>query len=203
MMLGNQLFLTLLGRLKKSPVEQADVVIVEFLSEQETWRGLWPDDREMEHVFAESPLYHRLRKWQLQLVLRRIEKQLRGPLTEETQIPSKLTLEHAMPRAWEAHWPLPPETDTPEEAKAERNRLIDTIGNLTLVTQSLNSTLRNAPWPEKRKLLNDHSVLKLRKTLTDHDEWNEETIRARGRQLAKVAAEVWPHADAWRKQLRD
>lgn len=197
----NQLFLTLLGQLKKSPVDQADVVIVEFLAKQDTSRGLWPDDREMEHVFAEFPLYKRLRQWQLNLVLRRIEKQLRSPLTEETQIPSKLTIEHAMPRAWKAHWPLPPETDTPE-ARAERDRLIDTIGNLTLVTQKLNSTLRNAPWPKKRKLFDERSVLELRKSLTDHDEWNEETIRARGRQLAKVAAEVWPHAEAWRKRLQ-
>ena len=198
----NQLFLTLLGRLKKSPVEQADVVIVEFLAEEKTWRGLWPDDREMEHVFAESPLYKRLSRWVLNLVLRRIEKQLRGPLTEETQVPSNLTIEHAMPQEWGAHWPLPPEADTPEEAKAERDRLIHTIGNLTLVTRRLNPKMSNAPWHEKRKLLDDHSVLELRKSLTIHDEWNEETIRARGHQLAKVVAEVWPHADVWRERLK-
>ena len=198
----NQLFLTLLGQLKKSTVDQADVVIVEFLAEQETWRGLWPDDREMEHVFAEFPLYKRLNRWVLNLVLRRIEKQLRGPLTEETQVPSNLTIEHAMPQEWGAHWPLPPETDTPEEAKAERDRLIHTIGNLTLVTKRLNPKMSNAPWHEKRKMLDAHSVLELRKSLTIHDEWNEKTIRARGRQLAKIAAEVWPHADVWRERLK-
>ena len=198
----NQLFLTLLGRLKKSPVEQADIVIVEFLAGEKTWRGLWPDDREMEHVFAEFPLYKRLNRWALNLVLRRIEKQLRGPLTEETQVPSNLTIEHAMPQEWGAHWPLPPETDTPEEAKAERDRLIHTIGNLTLVTKRLNPKMSNAPWHEKRKMLDNHSVLELRKSLTIHDEWNEETIRARGHQLAKVAAEVWPHADVWRERLK-
>lgn len=198
----NQLFLTLLGQLKKSPIEQADGVIVEFLAEQDTWRGLWPDDREMEHVFTEYPLYKRLRVWALNLVLRRIEEQMRGPLTEEKKVSKTLTIEHVMPQEWRAHWALPPDTDTPEEAEAERDRLIHTIGNLTLVTKRLNPKMSNAPWHKKREMLNDHSVLNLRKSLTIHDEWNEETIRARGRQLAKVAAQVWPHADVWRKQLK-
>lgn len=199
----NQLFLTLLGQLKKNPIEQADVVLVEFLAEQDTWRGLWPDDREMEHVFAEFPLYQRLRQWQLRLVLERIEERLRGSLTEETRVPPNLTIEHAMPQKWDTpHWDPPPATDIPGEAVQQRNRLVHAIGNLTLVNKKLNPTLSNAPWHEKRKLLDEHSVLELKKSLTIHDEWNEETIKARGRQLAKVAAEVWPHADVWRERLK-
>lgn len=198
----NKLFLTLLGELKKSPLDQADVVIVKFLDDQKTWGGFWPDDREMEHVFTEYPLYKRLRVWALNLVLRRIEEHLRGPLTEEKKVSKTLTIEHVMPQEWRAHWALPPETDAREEAEAERDRLRHTIGNLTLVTKRLNPKMSNAPWHEKRKLLHEHSVLELRKSLTIHDEWNEETIRARGRQLAKVAAEVWPHAEAWRKRLK-
>ena len=198
----NLLFLTLLERLKESPVEQADVVVVEFLAGQKAWGRLWPDDREMEHVFADSPLYQRLTKWALRLVLERVEERLRGRLTEETKVPPNLTIEHAMPQKWRAHWEPPPATDTPGEAERQRDQLVHAIGNLTLVNQPLNRTLSNASWPEKRMALDEHSVLELRKSLTDHDEWNEETIRARGRQLAKVAAEVWPHADVWRKRLK-
>ena len=197
----NQLFLLLLERLKKSPVEQADVVIVEFLAEQKTWGRLWPDNRDLGQVFAESPLYERLPQWQLRLVLERIEERLRGPLTEERRVPPNLTIEHAMPQKWRAHWVPPPTTGILGEAEQQRDRLVHAIGNLTLVNKKLNPTLSNAPWHEKRKLLDEHSVLELKKSLTIHDEWHEETIRARGRQLAKVAAEVWPHADVWRERL--
>ena len=198
----NQLFLTLLEQLKENPIEQADVVIVEFLAEQKAWGRLWPDDREMEQVFAESPLYKRLRQWELSLVLGRIEERLRGPLTEETKVPPGLTIEHAMPQNWRAHWAPPPATDIPGEAEQQRDRLVHAIGNLTLVNQPLNSKLSDAPWPEKRKTLDKYSVLRLKDSLTGHDEWNEETIKARGRQLAKVAAEIWPHADVWRERLK-
>lgn len=197
----NQLFLLLLEQLKENPIEQADVVIVEFLAEQKAWGRLWPDDRDLEQVFAESPLYERLGQWQVRLVLERIEEQLRGPLTEEQRVPPNLTIEHAMPQKWRAHWVPPTPTDIPGEAEQQRDRLVHTIGNLTLVTQKLNPTLSNAAWREKRTKLNAYSVLELRKSLTIHDEWSEETIRARGHQLAKVAARVWPHADAWRKRL--
>lgn len=198
----NQLFLTLLEQLKERSVDQADVVVLEFLAEQKAWGRLWPDDREMEHVFAESPLYHRLLRSALRLVLERIEKQLRGPLTEEKNVPRDLTIEHAMPQTWRAHWDPPPATDIPGEAERQRDQLVHAIGNLTLVNKRLNPKMSNAPWHEKRRLLNEHSVLELRKSLTIHDEWNEETIRERGRQLAKVAAEVWPHADVWRERVK-
>ena len=82
-----------------------------------------------------------------------------------------------------------------EEAKAERERLIHTIGNLTLVTGKLNQSLSNAPWAEKRERLNTYSGLRLKDSITSEEVWNEETIKERSRYLAKVAAEVWPHAD--------
>ena len=73
---------------------------------------------------------------------------------------------------------------------------VHTIGNLTLVTQPLNSTLSNAAWDEKRETLAEHSVLFLNKELQDEPQWTEETIRARSRQLAKLISEVWPGPDS-------
>ena len=197
----NILFLGMLRRLKGSLLEQADRALVDFLAEQTAWGRLWPDDRQMEHTFVDSLLYRRLTRGGLRLVLENIEEHLRGPLTEEAKVPKNLTIEHVMPQRWRRHWDPPPETDTPEEAERERDRLIHTIGNLTLVNQPLNSTLSNAPWPEKRTTLDKYSVLRLKDSLTGHDEWNEETIRGRSKHLAGIAARVWPHADAWRKRL--
>ena len=81
-------------------------------------------------------------------------------------------------------------------AARERDRIIHTIGNLTLLTQNLNSKLSNAPWTEKRYPLAQHSVLALtRNTLLDKEHWDEESIRRRGEQLYMAATKIWPHAN--------
>ncbi len=50
-------------------------------------------------------------------------------------------IEHVMPRKWHSHWPLP------ERAReADRDRIVHTLGNLTLLTGKLNSKVSNGPW---------------------------------------------------------
>jgi hypothetical protein len=113
-----------------------------------------------------------------------------GNLTEEPSLPNrKLSVEHIMPRGWATNWPL--SEDTPE-AKEARVALIDTIGNLTLVTGSLNSTLSNDAWSRKRRTLQKNSVLLLNADLQDSDEWNETSIKNRGKDLFKLAKKIWP-----------
>ena len=84
-----------------------------------------------------------------------------------------------------------------ELAAHRRDDVVHRIGNLTLVTKGLNSTLSNARWCDKRVTLDDHSILFLNKTLLDDapDVWNEAAIEARAKQLCAAAAKVWPHAD--------
>ncbi len=185
----------LLKRLNDADGEEADTVIEAFLAEQTAEANLWPDDRRLEDAFRSLPLYRLLTRGRMRLVLEGIEEQLLAPLAENTRVPKNLTIEHFMPQGWRAHWAPPPETDVPGEAKSQRDRLLHSIGNLTLVTQRLNSTLKNAPWDEKRETLNTYSVLRLKESLVNEGKWNEDTIKDRSRYLAKVAAEVWPHAD--------
>ena len=184
----------LLRRLSESDHEKADTVIVEFLRDLEAEANLWPDDRRLERAFLHSPLYRLLTRGRLRMVLEGIEEQMRG-LAEDREVPKNLTFEHVMPQGWATHWTPPPATDTPGEAEAQRNHLIHTVGNLTLVRQSLNNKLSNAPWGEKRETINAYSVLRLKETITSEDVWNDETIAARSVSLAKIAAKVWPHGD--------
>ena len=170
-------------------------MIISFFSEQTAEARLWPDDQRLEDAFLHSPLYRLLTRGRLGLVLVGIEEKLRDPKTEDIRIPKGLTIEHVMPKEWRAHWAPPPETDVLGEAESYRDRPLHTIGNLTLVTQKLNSTLSNGPWDEKRESINAYSILRLKESITSEDVWSEETIRERSRYLAKVAAEVWPHTD--------
>ena len=54
---------------------------------------------------------------------------------------------HILPRRWESHWPLADDTD---EGRDRRERLLHSIGNLTLVTQEFNTSLSNRAFQRKQ-----------------------------------------------------
>lgn len=187
----------LVRQLEDAGPERADDAIVAHLAEQDTEATLWPDDRRLTDAFVSEPLYTRLTRGRLRLVLERLEEEIR-PDKAEIQTHGALTVEHAMPQAWHEHWPLNAEPNEREEAKYRRESAIHTIGNLTLVTQKLNTSASNGPWERKREALDDHSALFLNKDLLRYagDEWDEAAIEERGRRLAALAAAAWPAADA-------
>ena len=85
----------------------------------------------------------------------------------------------------------------PGIAEVNRDRLIHSIGNLTLITPGLNSFLSDDLWEKKRKGLREHTNLSINKDLLDKapDVWDENAIAERARRLCVAAIKVWPHAD--------
>lgn len=167
-----------------------DAIVRRYLlgSTADTFR--WPDDQEFNSAWTHVPVYNALVRRRLALILRRLELNLRGPKTEDVHLPSNLQVEHLMPQQWQQHWPLKRGSDAMEAQKA-RNSLIHTIGNLTLVTKSLNPALSNGPWEQKRRQIQEHSVLLLNKGLPET--WSESAISARTQSLFKHACKIWPH----------
>lgn len=195
----NRLFIGLVAALEQRGVEQAGNAVVEYLGSQTAHARKWPNDHELERAFVERKVYGPMTQGRLRIVLEGIEEGLRTDKTEDQNVrrDHPLTIEHVMPQAWSDNWQLPVDMEDPAQAKRYRDHIVHTIGNLTLVTKRLNSTLSNAPWHEKRKTLGEHSVLFLNKTLRDDapDVWDEAAIKARAKQLCAAAAKVWPHAD--------
>ena len=191
----NRLALDLVSELDECGPEDADRAVVKFLSGQQADSRRWPTDEDLENACSSLPLYRLLTRGRLRLVLEGVEEQYRKTsLAEETQAPRNLTIEHVLPQSWEAHWPLPNNIDE-YEAQHKRNQLVHTLGNLTLVTQRLNSRASNAPWKRKSKTLKDHSVLLLNRRLLDESgevAWDEQTILSRSRRMAALVAVVWP-----------
>ena len=74
---------------------------------------------------------------------------------------------------------------------AHRHRL----GNLTLVTTPLNSSMQNQGFDAKRERLGK-SLMALNTTIAESAIWDEAAIVQRGADLAKLAVEIWPHPDA-------
>ena len=196
----NLIFLGLVNTLEKGEVAHVGDTVLEYLAEQTAHANLWPDDRTLEDAFLTLPLYWSLTRGRMRLVLEGIEEELRSNMAESQAVPRGLTIEHIMPQKWQENWPLPADVTDVERAVEERdhrNRIIHSIGNLTLVNGSLNSSLSNAPWADKRKTLSQHTVLFLNKELLEEapDVWNEEMIAERAKRLSKVAAQVWPSAE--------
>ena len=196
----NRLFISLVGRLRDAGAEHAGDTVVEYLGNQESEVGMWPTDQHLEDAFKAQPLYRLLTRGRLRIVLEGIEEELRTDKTETKSVPRNLTIEHVMPQQWRQRWSLPSEVE--DEAKSEyereRDRLIHSMGNLTLVNSRLNPALSNAPWDNKQATLREHSVLFLNKTLLDESPavWDEAAIVKRAKELCQAATRVWPYADS-------
>ena len=189
----NRLVLELANRLRESGLDRADAVTARFLREQMADARVWPSDQDVAHAMETSPLYPLLTRGRLRLVLEGAERRLRSSgKSEQTDVPRNLTIEHLMPTGWrKEEWPLPKNVDT-VAATYQRNTLIHSIGNLTLATQKLNSSMSNDTWASKRDELQEHSVLLLNNELLTQPSWDEETIRSRSRRMAKLVSERWP-----------
>ncbi len=193
----NRLVLELASRLRENGLDNAGTVTAAFLKEQRAYAREWPSDEAVADALGSSPLYRLLTRGRLRLVLEGIERQLRSSgKSEQPAVPTNLTIEHLMPVGWNGgEWPLPEDIDT-DAAIYQRNTLIHSIGNLTLVTQKLNSSMSNDPWECKRDELQEHSVLLLNNELLSQSTWNEESIRSRGRRMARLVSERWPGPDS-------
>jgi hypothetical protein len=132
------------------------------------------------------------------MALEAVEDHLRGwkngksGLGEERVARGKLAIEHVMPRKWHANWPL-----QEGRAEADRDRIIHSLGNLTLLTGKLNSKVSNGPWlgtEGKRNGLEGHDVLLLNRELLKKavEQWTDDSIRVRTRELVAVIAQIWP-----------
>ena len=193
----NRLFVGLLNALEENGAECAGDTTLGYLAGQDAYVRQWPDNQMLETEFLSAPLYRMLTRGRLRLVLEGIEAELRTNWAESQSVPRNLTIEHIMPQNWRPNWPLPGDITDATRAAGTRDRLVHSIGNLTLVNQRLNSGLSNAPWVDKRNTLNRFSTLYLNKILPDNvsDAWDETAIAARARRLCQAAIKVWPHAD--------
>ena len=104
------------------------------------------------------------------------------------------SLEHLMPKKYEKNWPLIDGYD--EDA---RKFLINTLGNMAILPQRLNSSISNAKWKVKKEgnkkqngIAYYASDLVTLKNVIKKKDWNETTIIERAEWLAEVAVRIWP-----------
>ncbi len=194
---------------KVHDVQEEDLAstVVEHLFEQSN-RLRWPGDEEIKNQLVSQAMSKQ--KAVQKSILVAVERHLRCGKAEPLGDTRQLTLEHIMPRGWQKeNWPLSA-CKTPARIEAgsrdlaeQRNRRIDFIGNLTLITRKLNSSTGNKPWLEKKRDLAQHSVLRINRRLLEEapDVWDEQAIEMRSQELAHVILEVWPGVDEYKVRL--
>jgi hypothetical protein len=207
----NRLVVAILRELDCEPTTEVSRVVNDFLAEQTADSRTWPTDDELREELPSMRLYGNVKQPRLRVLLAAIETRLRTARHESVSLPDHLEIEHVMPRGWRTYWGNDIQGD--HDRAIRRDVLVDTLGNLTLVTKKLNGSLSNRPWrdadakvtaatgPEagvgKRSLLSRYSILVLNKELVDPhpDEWTEADIRTRADVLTEAVISIWPRPE--------
>ena len=144
----NRLFLELVRWCKGTSMIPTGAVR-EFLLASAADSSRWPDDDEFRLAWLTSAPYRHLVRARVRMILETLEQQLHGKLTEAVEFNEQLTVEHLLPQKWETHWPLP-EGEDPRASADEREMVLHTFGNLTLINGKLNPHVSNGPWSLKK-----------------------------------------------------
>ena len=151
----------------------------------------FPTDAALNQGFKESRLYNLQTKGILYL----IESGIRPANSATTLLGfNGYSLEHLLPKKWRNNWPA---CASDELAKKRDSKLL-TLGNLAIITQSLNASIRDSDWTTKKTGKKGKPGLNLcaagLNTLNealDKAEWNETEIDTRAHWLYEEAAKLW------------
>jgi hypothetical protein len=201
----NRVFLSILAQLPDGGIKRS--AFRDVLIKLQGDSSIWPNNDAFRKAWLDNGAYDQLNASRVSFILRAIEDRLHDRKAERVIINSELTVEHVLPQDWIDEWPLSngqrgatwheqwDKTRSQEDIDLSlaRERLKHTFGNLTLLTQPLNTSVSNAAFLTKKPEIMKHSALALNRAFHDITEWNEDAIRARGEQLFTLAREVWPH----------
>ena len=190
--------------IRDAPPGEVCAVLIETL-EKSTWRSRWPGDDEVVLHLREADMYNGVSSARKQLLLRGIAQRMheeRPDLAMDFTL-KPLTVEHVAPQNWERHWGDDLDFEDTDEDRSRLNRLVHRIGNLTLVTQPMNSGLGDHEWSWKKDRLQGDNLEMNRRLIDDMEGeiWNEREINRRSQILANYVNEIWPHAVALRREF--
>lgn len=195
----NKVMVEVVSIVRNTAAGQVAQAVREYFASQRSEIAYWPDDDEVRRELEGLPIYRRLSRARLRMVLESIEDHWRGWVDGHESSAgmrirrSTYAIEHLMPQSWSKHWPLSEGIPEPE-----RDRRLHRLGNLTLLTRRLNSTVSNGPWlGEKGKAahLQEKDVVLLNsRILKTHGskQWDEDAIDRRTSEAIDAVLAVWP-----------
>ncbi|MBS1906951.1 MAG: DUF262 domain-containing protein [Actinobacteria bacterium] len=202
---SNRFLVDLLKHLSRQPKDGVADALQQYLTENHTTVTFWPGDAEVRAVLATANFYGGYRRARVRMVLEALEDARRGypgdrPLAMGPIVRERGTIEHLMPQTWRAHW-----TDPLTEVQAiERDQIVQRLGNLTLVTQSLNSKVSNGTWAAKSehfRRFNDVLITNDALAASGEGAWDEQQIADRTEALIEQILAIWPAPEGHVGQL--
>ncbi|GAB3602522.1 GmrSD restriction endonuclease domain-containing protein [Microbacterium aureliae] len=193
---SNRFLVDMLRLISRRPKNQLADAVEHFLVSNHTAVGYWPGDDEVRVALSDANIYGQYRRSRVRMVLEALEDAKRGfpganPLAMGPIVRNKATIEHLMPQKWRAHWAA----ELSEDEERDRDRRVQQLGNLTIVTQALNSRVSNGAWEQKRAHFlasDDVLITKQALALAADRAWDERAIAARTKQMIEQILTVWP-----------
>lgn len=195
----NRLFVDLIKAVEKGG-ELTAKAVAEHLGKGVGESTKFPTDNDLIAAVFEQPLYGRIAQYKVHAVLEALDAASQSVKSPVLNLTEKLTIEHVMPQTWKTYWSLPADVTidpiAEQKASARRDVMLNTLGNLTLITGSFNSSLQNAAWTDKRPELLKYSKLNLTQYFhgSEANNWDETAIRERTTHLFKLLIQIWPEA---------
>jgi uncharacterized protein with ParB-like and HNH nuclease domain len=164
----------------------------EYIENRSADNNYLPMDDELERGFK----YSKLANKQATGILYFIESKLRNRSLHSTAMLGlkSYSLEHVMPKKWGNNWPAV----VTQKEKDERNAALMTIGNLTIIPSSLNSSIRDSNWEIKKNgtntrpgLIQYASGLETFSQYLSEVIWDESKINHRANFLFEKTKIIW------------
>ena len=140
----NKIFLRIAGKLRDEGVTLANGE--RAFAELDGDTGRFPTDNEFKSTIASRRQYGNIQQHRLRHILSSLELAARDKFDESTDLKGDLTIEHVLPEAWTANWPLSDGTYVPADLITgmsepqlrlirEREELKHTLGNFNAPDQ--------------------------------------------------------------------
>jgi hypothetical protein len=190
----NYIFADVVKTIRASTPENVVSSVRSYFESESSETSYWPDDEEISLELQSRNMYRRRARGRM--ILEAVEDYYRGwknsgVSSSGTPRVSRMvySIEHLMPRGWDKNWKLPPGV-----TEAERDVRVQLIGNLTLVTKSLNSSLSNDAWDKKKATLAERDIgFMNKKIIAAHSsEWTDADVDVRAKDLGVIVLELWP-----------
>ncbi|MFI5299374.1 MAG: DUF262 domain-containing protein [Polyangiales bacterium] len=186
----NRLFLQLLRDFEGAP-DRSRATFRALLAAGSGENADWPTDDAFERAWVTVDAYRELKPARVEMILRRVDEMMTSTATESIVINDALTVEHVLPQVWQDHWPVAADADA-EAALERREDVVHDFGNLTLLTQPLNSAVSNGPAAKKLPMIALQSALRLNVYFQGRTAWTEDDVEERARAMFPWAKRAWP-----------
>ncbi len=163
-----------------------------YIAERSDKVNFYPSNEDLTKGFNNSALINK----QAAGIIYFLESKIRNRNRQSTQLLGirKYSLEHLMPKKWENNW----DKLESKEKRDLRNKKLLTLGNLAIITQSLNASIRDSSWEIKKNgKENKHGLKQYSsgiETLSPYlelENWDELEIKKRADFLLEKAIETW------------